>query len=90
MELHFKFFEKIQIVDERIEKEARGDEDEDELYLRRLEGGLFTLQLIDYIMLEICASGASSIKQRVQHILNLRKASVKTIREIMRGSVFHF
>ena len=43
----------------------REDEDEDELeeqfYLRRLEAGLFSLQLIDYVMLEICNSGAPSV-----------------------------
>lgn len=62
--------------------------DEDEVYLKRLEGGLFTLQLIDYIMLEICASGPPSIKQRVTLILNQRGASLKTIRHIMRGELF--
>jgi len=89
MELHFKYFDKVRAVDERLERDGE-DEDEDEMYLKRLEGGLFTLQLVDYIMLEICASGAPSIKQRVQHILNLRSASVKTIRDIMRGKLCHF
>ena len=37
------------------------DDMEDEFYLKRLDSGLFTLQLIDYIMLEVCASGASSV-----------------------------
>nr|CAG4638355.1 EOG090X03ST [Cyclestheria hislopi] len=83
MELHFKYFDKVRTLDERIEHEP-GDKDEEEIYLRRLEGGLFTLQLVDYIMMEVCASGASSVKQRVLHILSLRGASVITIREIMR------
>ena len=61
------------------------EEMEENFYLRRLEAGLFTLQLIDYIMLEICAAGIPTIKQRVQQILNLRGGSVKTIRNIMRG-----
>lgn len=59
--------------------------EEEEIYLKRLEGGLFTLQLIDYILLEICSSGPSSIKQRVIQILNLRGGSLKAIRHIMRG-----
>lgn len=37
---------------------------EDEFYLKRLDSGLFTLQLIDYIMLEVCASGASSVSTK--------------------------
>ena len=59
-------------------------EDEEEIYLRRLSGGLFSLQLIDYIIVDSCSSGASSIKQRVLKILNQRNASIKTIRNIIR------
>ncbi|VVC95439.1 unnamed protein product [Leptidea sinapis] len=47
--------------------------DDDEQYLRRLSGGLFTLQLIDRIILEVCTAGAASIKQRVQRVLSLRE-----------------
>ncbi|CAG0879498.1 unnamed protein product [Darwinula stevensoni] len=94
MELHFKYLEKVQKVDAEIEEERRtlstGDEEvdaarEDEFYLKRLESGLFTLQVVDYIMLEVCASGPAGIKGRVMHILNLRGGSVKSIRNIMRG-----
>lgn len=64
-----------------------GDEDaeEERNYLRRLEGGLFTLQLVDYILLEVCTGGPPTIKQRVTQILNLRGGSLKTIRHVMRG-----
>ena len=34
---------------------------EDSFYLRRLEAGLFTLQLIDYILLEVSVTGPSSV-----------------------------
>lgn len=90
MELHFKYFDKVRYIDDQIQREADEDDDDEEIYMKRLEGGLFTLQLIDYIMLEVCAAGTASIKQRVQHILNLRKASVKSIREIMRGNFYMF
>lgn len=93
MELHFKYLEKVMSVDNQIEKEKAelqrlGEEVdasmEDEFYLRRLDAGLFTLQIIDYIMMEICASVPATIKQRVMQILNLRGGSIKTIRNIMR------
>eukprot|EP00745_Piridium_sociabile_P008467 TRINITY_DN157232_c0_g1_i1.p1 TRINITY_DN157232_c0_g1~~TRINITY_DN157232_c0_g1_i1.p1 ORF type:complete len:257 (-),score=57.73 TRINITY_DN157232_c0_g1_i1:120-890(-) len=93
MELHFKYLDKVRQCDDSLEKEKlrlkhRGedvdDDMEDEFYLRRLDSGLFTLQLIDYIMLEICASGSSSIKSRVMQILNMRGGSIKVIRGIMR------
>ncbi|XP_064640145.1 beta-catenin-like protein 1 [Lineus longissimus] len=94
MELHFKYLERVRHCDQAIERE-KGDlkyfggdineEDQaDQFYLRRLDAGLFTLQLIDYIMLETCTSGPSSIKHRMMQILNMRGGSIKTIRSIMR------
>ena len=89
MELHFKYYDKVSIVDRRVQQDADVDEDDEyDIYLKRLEGGLFTLQLIDYIILEVCDSGTPSIKQRVLHILNLRGGTVKIIRDIMRGTSY--
>ncbi|KAJ1528860.1 hypothetical protein ONE63_007232 [Megalurothrips usitatus] len=90
MELHFKYLEKVEQVDQQIEDERRDlgegedSDEEDANYLQRLDGGLFTLQLVDYILLEACTGGAASVKQRVTQILNLRGKSVKTIRHVMR------
>uniref|UniRef100_A0A8C3G8Z2 Catenin, beta like 1 n=1 Tax=Cyclopterus lumpus TaxID=8103 RepID=A0A8C3G8Z2_CYCLU len=93
MELHFKYLEAVQQADKRIEGEKhemvrRGEilDDilEDEFYLRRLDAGLFVLQLICYIMVEISNSGISQLQQRVHQILNLRGGSVKVVRHIMR------
>ncbi|XP_072223177.1 beta-catenin-like protein 1 [Leuresthes tenuis] len=93
MELHFKYLEAVQQADKRIEGEKhemvrRGeildDGMEDEFYLRRLDAGLFVLQLISYIMVEISNSGISQLQQRVHQILNLRGGSVKVVRHIMR------
>lgn len=88
LELHFKYAEKVEEVNREIEENQRIDHeemDEEEAYLKRLEGGLFTLQLIDYIILEVCASGPPTIKQRVTQIINLRGGSLKTIKHVMRG-----
>ncbi|XP_075146700.1 beta-catenin-like protein 1 [Haematobia irritans] len=88
LELHLKYLEKVEAIDGEIDQQPR-DEDVDENeeaennYIKRLTGGLFTLQMIDYIILEISAT-AESIKTRVLQILNLRGASMKTIRNIMR------
>jgi hypothetical protein len=84
MELHFQYFERVQAANNKIE---RDEEDEDEIYLRRLDAGLFTLQLIDYIIIEIASSTTSipSIRQRVMQILNLRNSSIDAIKAIVRG-----
>ena len=60
--------------------------EEDESYLERLSGGLYVLQLVDYIIVDVCANAASSVKQRVHQILTQRKASVNTIRNVIRES----
>ncbi|KXJ76861.1 hypothetical protein RP20_CCG008820 [Aedes albopictus] len=85
MELHFKYLDKVEIVDREIDQQVNAgeiDEDEDAIYVKRLSGGLFTLQLIDYIILEV--SSTDVVKQRILQILNLRNASMKTIRHVMR------
>lgn len=89
IELHLKYLEKLDNVDTEIEAAttvAGNDEDDDEdaNYLKRLSAGLFTLQLIDYVVLET-SSAAEPVKQRVLQVLNLRGASMKNIRHIMRG-----
>lgn len=94
LELHFKYLDKVESNDERTQasEDTRGDtrttgdtdDNDDEIYLRRLDTGLFTLQLVDYIILEICAAAAATVKKRVTQILSLRGASLKTIRHVMR------
>lgn len=95
MELHLKYLEKVEVIDREIEhakqfKQPNEEDDEAEEeeanYLKRLSGGLFTLQLIDYIILEIAVSAAdgAKMKQRIQQILNLRGSSTKIIKDVMR------
>ncbi|XP_001632238.2 beta-catenin-like protein 1 isoform X1 [Nematostella vectensis] len=93
MELHFKYYQRVQEVDAKIEEEKQElidegeeiDEDtEDMFYIRRLDAGLFTLQLIDCIMLESCCSGVPSIKQHVLALLNQHGGSMKDIKAVMR------
>ena len=75
MELHDKYLAKVEAADTELEDEIRtleGTEaelSEEEVYMKRLEAGLFTLQLVDFIILEISASAASSVKQRVMQTL---------------------
>ena len=42
---------------------------EDEFYMRRLDAGLFSLQLIDCIIMEVCSSGVSSVNNSAFHWL---------------------
>jgi len=86
MEMHFKFLEKVTETEQEIAKEGNEEEmEEEEMYLRRLSGGLFTLQLVDYVILDACSSAAPSVKQRVLAILGQRRnANIQTIRNVVR------
>lgn len=93
IELHLKYLEKVEQVEEQLKfkrpgmEEFEDEEDEAEAnYLKRLSGGLFTLQLIDYIILEICVSpDAAKIKLRLNKLIKTHpNASLKTIRNVMR------
>ncbi|CAG9782922.1 unnamed protein product [Diatraea saccharalis] len=83
LELHFKYMDKVDRTEKEMEQEQE-DLDDDAQYLKRLSGGLFTLQLIDRIILEVCIAGPPTIKQRVQRVLSLRGGSLKIIRHVMR------
>lgn len=92
MEIHDKYLSKVEEADRQISKLIRAIQrdpqqeelTDEEIYLKRLEGGLFSLQLVDYIILEVCSCGASTVKQRVLQILNLRGGSLKTVRDVVR------
>ena len=90
MELHDKYLGKVQSADTELEDEIRtleGTEaelSEEEIYMKRLEGGLFTLQLVDYIILEISSCGSSSVKMRVMQMLNMKGGSSKVVRDVVR------
>lgn len=90
LELHFKYLERIELADEEIQKQARmlaqeGQEmDEDMLYIQKLEKGLFTLQQIDYVIVELYGTGIQSLKDRIMTHLSMRKSSLRQIREIVK------
>uniref|UniRef100_J3S884 Beta-catenin-like protein 1-like n=1 Tax=Crotalus adamanteus TaxID=8729 RepID=J3S884_CROAD len=93
MELYFKYLDAMQVADKKIEGEKhdmvrRGeiidDDMEEEFYLRRLDAGLFVLQLICYIMAEISNASIPQIRQRVHQILNMRGSSIKIVRHIIK------
>lgn len=96
MELRLKYLDKVELVDKEIENQKfkrpdanEGDdeeENEETNYLKRLSGGLFTLQLIDYIILEIAGSSdGGKIKERIQKICNLRNIGTSlSVKDVMR------
>ena len=93
LELHCKYADRVREIDDQIRQEkrrrqARGEDPEEEesdemLYLRRLDGGLFTLQLIDYIVLHLCVYENRDISRRILKILNTRGSSIADIQRVV-------
>ncbi|KAJ3484557.1 hypothetical protein NLI96_g5564 [Meripilus lineatus] len=78
---------RLKTVDKEIEDEKKemkragdevGQEEEDLWYLRRLDGGLFTLQTVDYILAWI-AMEDDGIRSHLQQMLARRDKSLKDI-----------
>merc|ERR1719471_1000311 len=90
MELHDKYLAKVEASDAELDDEIKtleGTEaelSEEEIYLKRLEGGLFTLQLVDYIILEISSCAPGSVKMRVMRMLSMKGTAAKTLRDVVR------
>merc|ERR1719391_7860 len=90
MELHDKYLAKVEAADNEIDDEIRTLEGteaelgEDEIYMKRLDAGLFTLQLVDFIILDISCCGASTVKSRVMQTLNMKGGSSKVLRDVVR------
>ncbi|KAH6914867.1 Catenin-beta-like protein [Coprinopsis sp. MPI-PUGE-AT-0042] len=84
---------RLQLTDKEIAKEREEmDEDEDiladedVLYLRRLDGGLFTLQMVDYILAWIVMED-DGIQGHVVRMLNRKNQSLENIVATLR--VYH-
>lgn len=98
VELHFKYSDKLIKCDSQLKKERAqklvNDEqvDEEEFFMRRLtDGGLFTLQIIDYVILLISSlyedfcepqkndqatnKSKETIKSRIMKLINLHGAT---------------
>lgn len=86
MELHFKYQRKVREAEKLVRAgEYPGVElgDEAEMYLRRLDSGLYVLQMVDYIIAELCTSSVSSITTRIGILLNQYGDSLTSVKQIL-------
>ena len=84
MELHFRYLRRIREVDRKIKSQSRdSDSEQDDVFLQRLDAGLYTLQMVDYVIAELCDCGKESIKSRILTLLNQHGDSLQTVKEIV-------
>ena len=89
MELHFHYLQKLRNEDCLFPKGVPPSEDDPpggaavENYMQRLEAGLFVLQLVDYVILELCLCRNPTIHARVMTLLNQHGDSLHTIKRVV-------
>lgn len=77
IELFLKYSEKLKKFETKLErrlKEMADDEapDEDEIYIERLNNGLYTLQRISLILAEVVVKGAPGCRERAEKLFKMR------------------
>lgn len=85
--LHAKYFERMRIIDEKLRTEddedvARDDLDEDNIYEDRLEAGLFTLQLLDYILVFV-SNSMPALKERATKYLQANNGNWSDVKGVL-------
>lgn len=85
--LHGKYFERMRKIDEKLREEddedvARDDLDEDNLYEDRLEAGLFTLQLLDYVLVFV-SNTIPALKERAGKYLADSQSSWSDVKSVL-------
>ncbi|CAG8532100.1 2926_t:CDS:10, partial [Racocetra fulgida] len=93
LEMRENYEFKVSTVDKEIEEEKEALEDDeiddetlDEIYLRRLSAGLFTLQLIDLTIAWICYE-EPMIKERVTILLNRTGRSIANVKTVLEDFI---
>ncbi|XP_062501510.1 beta-catenin-like protein 1 [Corticium candelabrum] len=90
MELHRKYSDRVGNVDREIEQEKADMTDDelagkqDDFYMRRLDGGLFCLQLVDYVIGEVYVHGGDESRHRILTVLAQHKDSIKSVKKVLR------
>ncbi|WCJ25104.1 Beta-catenin-like protein 1 [Euphorbia peplus] len=86
MELYIRYSDRVKAETERMDQIELDDleMDEDERYNRRLESGLYTLQLVAVILGHLWCSEHSGIKGRIELLLKQHKLTRKDVKDILQ------
>ncbi|XP_065850693.1 uncharacterized protein [Euphorbia lathyris] len=86
MELYIRYSDRVKAETERMDQIELDDleMDEEEKYNRRLESGLYTLQLIAVILGHLWCSEHSRIRSRIELLLKQHKLTRKDVKNILQ------
>uniref|UniRef100_A0A7S2U0P3 Beta-catenin-like protein 1 N-terminal domain-containing protein n=1 Tax=Lotharella oceanica TaxID=641309 RepID=A0A7S2U0P3_9EUKA len=84
VELHDKYYSRLEDAERKYQREHPDEPvDEDELYMRRLDNGLYSLQMCALLIALICSAGEKGIYERVVQLLNQQDSSLKDVKETL-------
>ena len=88
VELHFFYKHRSSVSDSIISKEIQkstSDDvpDEDEIYMKRLDGGLFVLQQIDFIIMEVMYYGPVLLRERIHKLFEQQRVSIESVKNVV-------
>lgn len=86
VELYVRYADRVKAEMERLNQLEFDDLeiDEDERYNRRLESGLYTLQLIAVILGHLWCSEHAGMRARIEQLLKLQKLSKEDVKDILQ------
>lgn len=86
MELYMRYSDRVKAEAERIDQLELDDleMDEDEKYNRKLESGLYTLQLISVILGHLWTSEHHRIRARIELLLKQHKLTKKDVKNVLQ------
>ncbi|XP_039046247.1 beta-catenin-like protein 1 [Hibiscus syriacus] len=86
MELYIRYSDRVKAETQRLEQLELDDleMDEEEKYNRKLESGLYTLQLIAVILGHLWCSEHSQMKARIELLLKQQKLTKNDIKDILQ------
>merc|ERR1712048_740915 len=82
LELHQEYLNKVNRFDKMLM--ANRKEFDAESYLLRLENGLYILQMVDYIIVDLASNGNDMIKDHLQKTIKMRNTKATRIATIVR------
>merc|ERR1711970_1499334 len=82
LELHQEYLDKVNRFDKVLL--ANKKEFDAESYLLRLENGLYILQMVDYIIVDLASNGNDMIKEHLQKTIKMRNIKATRIATIVR------
>lgn len=80
IELHFSYSGRLKGVVSQYAVDA----DEDDRYMAQLEAGLYTLQMVDYVLAELCICNKTSLRDRIVTLLRVHDQSLVSVQTVLK------